>query len=72
MTPRPDLLLTHYNADLPIFLAFHASPFGLGAIISHELSDGTEKPIALSLRTLALAEKNYSQIDKEVIIPAKL
>ena len=38
------------------------SPYGLGAILTHKVGDD-ELPIALASRSLALAEKNYSQID---------
>lgn len=60
-----DSVLSHFNPDLPLMLAIDASPVELGAVISHRLPDGTEKPIAFASRTLTKAEQHYSQIDKE-------
>ncbi|XP_054272899.1 uncharacterized protein K02A2.6-like [Macrosteles quadrilineatus] len=60
-----DNVLVHYDPDLPLVLATDASPVGLGAILSHRYSDGTERPISFASRTLTKCEQKYSQIDKE-------
>ena len=38
----------HYDPDLPISLAGDASAYGVGAVISHTMPDGTERPLNLS------------------------
>ena len=60
-----DQVLAHYDSTLPVRLACDASQYGVGAVISHLMPDGTERPIAYGSRTLTKAEKNYAQIDKE-------
>ncbi|KAJ8021906.1 hypothetical protein HOLleu_39239 [Holothuria leucospilota] len=60
-------VLMHYDVKLPIKLACDASSYGLGAVISHVTSDGQERPVAFASRTLSASEKNYSQIEKEVL-----
>ena len=37
----------------------------MGAVLSHLMLDGTERPIAYGSRTLTKAERNYAQIERE-------
>jgi hypothetical protein len=62
-----DGVLTHYDPNLPVRLACDASPYGLRSVLSHVMTDGTERPVAFASRSLTKSERNYAQIDKEAL-----
>ena len=51
----------------PITSAADTSEYGIGAVISHTMNNGTKRPVAFTSRTLILSEKNYSQVEKEAL-----
>ena len=60
-------VLVHYEPDRELVLACDASEYGVGAVLSHHFEEGFDRPIAFASRTLAPAERKYSQLDKEAL-----
>ena len=54
-----DCLLVHFGPSKGLLLACDASPYGIGAVLSHQMENRQERPIAFSSRTLAPAY-NYT------------
>lgn len=62
---QSDRFLVHYSTELPLVLATDASPYGVGAVLSHIMPDGTERPIMYASKTLNETQRRYKQIDRE-------
>lgn len=60
-------VLIPYDPSLPIQVTSDASSYGLGAVLSHCLKDGSVRPIMFASRSLTKAESKYAQIDKEAL-----
>lgn len=62
-----DLILTHYQPELPLQVAADASSLAIGAQLSHIMPDGSVKAVYYASRTLTIAERSYSQIEREAL-----
>ena len=63
----PPRVLAHFDPSRRLVLSCDASPFGLGAVLSHVMEDVAERPISYASCSLTDAEKRYSQLDKEAL-----
>ena len=63
-----DVLLVHFDPGRKLAISCDASPYGIGAVLSHVYEDGTDRPIAYASRSLAPAEKKFLQIGKGLAV----
>ncbi|XP_053698835.1 uncharacterized protein K02A2.6-like [Sabethes cyaneus] len=62
---QSEKFLVHYDPSLPLVLATDASPYGVGAVLSHIYHDGPERPIQFASQTLNATQQAYKQVDRE-------
>ena len=53
-------VLVPFDPKCEVILACDASPYGIGAVLSHRMPDGTERPVRFASRTLSATEQKYS------------
>ena len=56
-----------FDVSKPLKVYCDTSPKGLGACLTHMMSNGVEQPVAYASRSLREAEHNYAQIEREAL-----
>ena len=57
----------HFDDTLPLTISCDTSPYGVGAVLSHRMPNGDERPVSFASRTLTVTEKKYLQLKKEAL-----
>ena len=57
----------YYYPELELMVASDALAYRIGAVLSHKMSKGEERPVAFASESLTAAERNYLQVDKEAL-----
>ena len=60
-------LLVHFDPAKELVFATDASDYSVGAVLSHKMEGGTERPIGYMSRLLNEAEIKYSTLEKEAL-----
>ena len=60
-------MLIHFDQKLKTIISCDASSTGVGAVLAHQLSDGSERPVAYASRFMSETEHRYAEIDKEAL-----
>ena len=64
---KENILLSHFDMELPTYIFTEAHVTGLGAILYQGKTFENLKPVAIASRCTNKAEKNYAQIDLEAM-----
>ena len=59
-------LLLHYDEKKKLIHSCDTSSYGLGAVLSHVMDDGSKKPIVFASQTLGPAQKNIHNSTKKL------
>ena len=62
-----DMVLVYYEPKRPLIVACNSSAYGIGAVVSHKMDDGSERPVCFASRTLSAAEQKYAEIEREAL-----
>ena len=62
-----DTVLAHFDLSLPVGISCDASEVGIGAVLFHRYSDGSEHPISNASKMSTPTQRGYSQIQKEAL-----
>ena len=60
-------VLMYYDSERALKLDCDALQYGVGAVLSHLIDNGEERPIAFVSRSLTKSETNYAQLEKEAL-----
>jgi len=60
-------VLAHFDPSQILGISCDASNVGIGAVLFHRFSDGSERPICNASKTLTKAQRGYSQVQKEAL-----
>ena len=60
-----DTVLAHFDPSLPIGVSCDASDVGVGAVLFHRYTDGSERPIANASKTLTATQQVTAKSKKK-------
>ncbi len=59
--------MSYYVPSLPLHVAVAASSYGVGAALTHIMSNGHERLVAFVSRTVTSTKRSYCQLEWEAL-----